>query len=513
MDADYALEVWHRRKWVAVIVFLTAVVGVVSGTLALPDMYRTSATVLVARQQVSEAYVKTSVTTELETRIQTIHQQVMSRAALHDLIVALDLHPELGGSIPDGVIARMRSDVELELESVAQAFGRSTIAFTLTYSGRDPQTVARVTNTLAEQYVEENMKSRTGQAARTAEFLRTQLADVKRQLGENEQRASEFKLRHDGELPDQMLVTLAALERVYTKLRMNNEYQNRALERRERLEQQQAQADAVGGTAVVSGTPPKIELPTLRLELTELRRQFTDEHPDVIRVKAQITALERQTPTAGTNGSTAAAGTRDAVTRLAKLFQDVDAQLGPLREEEAFLRKTIADYEARMANAPRLQQEFQQLSSDYESTKERYATLLRRYEEAQLSDDLEQGNSVEQFRILDAALPPTAPAAPNRPQLLIMGLVASLALAFGAVVGAERIDTTFHRVEDLRAFVNVPMLGAIHRIPTADARRRQRRLHSVIAVLFAMLLAMVAAGVQYVATDNEQLLRIVARLG
>jgi succinoglycan biosynthesis transport protein ExoP len=337
---------------------------------------------------------------------------------------------------------------------------------------------------------------------------------VKRQLDENEQRASEFKLRHDGELPDQMLVTLAALERVYTKLRMNNEYQNRALERRERLEQQQAQTDAaVGGTAVVSGTPPKIELPTLRLELAELRRQFTDEHPDVIRVRAQITALERQTPAAGTNGSTATAGTRDAATRLAKLFQDVDAQLGPLREEEAFLRKTIADYEARMANAPRLQQEFQQLSSDYESTKERYATLLRRYEEAQLSDDLEQGHNVEQFRILDAALPPTAPAAPNRPQLLIMGLVASLALAFGAVVGAERLDTTFHRVEDLRAFVNVPMLAAIHRIPTADARRRQRRLHSVIAVLFAMLLAMVAAGVRYVATDNEPLLRIVARLG
>jgi uncharacterized protein involved in exopolysaccharide biosynthesis len=157
MDSDYALEVWHRRKWVAVIVFLTAIVGVVSGTLALPDMYRTSATVLVARQQVSEAYVKTSVTTELETRIQTIQQQVMSRAALRDLIIALDLHPELGGNIPDSVIARMRRDVQLELKSVAQSFGRSTIAFTLTYSGRDPETVARVTNTLAGQYVEENI--------------------------------------------------------------------------------------------------------------------------------------------------------------------------------------------------------------------------------------------------------------------------------------------------------------------------------------------------------------------
>jgi uncharacterized protein involved in exopolysaccharide biosynthesis len=121
LDSEFAMEVWHRRKWVAIVVFCAALAAAASATQALPDLYRTTATVLVARQQVSEAFVKPTVTTELETRIQTIHQQVMSRAGLADLIARADLYPELNGQIPDGAVDRMRRDIELDLTSVPQS--------------------------------------------------------------------------------------------------------------------------------------------------------------------------------------------------------------------------------------------------------------------------------------------------------------------------------------------------------------------------------------------------------
>ena len=131
----------------------------------------------------------------------------------------------------------------LELAGVDQAVGRGpTIAFTVSYSGRNPQTVADVANTLVAAYVDENAKSRTQQATRTSEVLRTQLADARKELDASQQQGNEFKSRHTGELPEQLAANLAALDRLATELRLNGEYQIRAIERQERLERQQAEA-------------------------------------------------------------------------------------------------------------------------------------------------------------------------------------------------------------------------------------------------------------------------------
>ena len=132
IGTDYALEVWQRRKYIAIIAFVVSLAGVVAITLSLPNLYRATATVLVERQQVSEAFVRPSVTAELETRIQTIDQQVRSRARLSAIITSLGLYPELRGSVPMGdIVAIMNRDIHLGLKGVEQAAtGRSaTIAF------------------------------------------------------------------------------------------------------------------------------------------------------------------------------------------------------------------------------------------------------------------------------------------------------------------------------------------------------------------------------------------------
>ena len=141
---DFLLEAAQRRKWWALLAFSTVFVAAVSLTLCLPDLYRAAATVIVERQQVSEAFVRPSVTAELETRIQTINQQVMSRARLTDVIARLGLYPELRGIVPvDALVERMRKEIQLILKSSPEPTGRTaTIAFTLSYSGRDPRTVA-----------------------------------------------------------------------------------------------------------------------------------------------------------------------------------------------------------------------------------------------------------------------------------------------------------------------------------------------------------------------------------
>ncbi len=509
---DMAMQLWARRRQVALAAFAAAVAVVLSLAIWLPDLYRATVTVVVETQQVSEAFVHASVTSELDTRLQRIQQELTSRARLEDLIARLGLYVDLRqrGLPLEAIVDRMRKDLDLELEGVDQPTGArgQTIAFKISYVGRDPETVARVANVLAALYVEENTKIREGQAARTAEFLKAQLADVKRELDAQDRRANEFKLTHLGELPQQVEANLGSLERLNTQLRMNAETQIRAMDRRDRIESQLAVAGTTG--VVDQNGSHAAELAKLRRELTDLRRQFSDVYPDVIRVKEQIATLERQD---AENRPPQKPGLSpvDAKARLNEALAETQRELVALKEEELGLRRAIATYEKRVDNVPKRQQELQTLSRDYDSLKERHDTLLKRYEEAQLAESLERGQKAEQFRILDAAIPPRNPAAPGRVRLMIAGLILSILIAAGAVFAAEKLDTSFHTVDDLRTCVRGVALFSIPLIHTAGATRRRWRRVVVTAAAVVVGIGVLVASCRYIAIGNERIARLVSR--
>jgi succinoglycan biosynthesis transport protein ExoP len=512
--ADSALEIWARRKWIALAAFGAVAVAAASIASALPDLFRATATVLVETEQVSEAFVRPSVTAELETRIQTIRQEIMSRSRLGTLIGQFDLYPEARkkGASFDEIIEQMRRDINLEVRGVDQPIGGRLpmTSFAISFMGRDADLVARVANELASLYVAENTKIREGQAVRAAEFLKSQLADVKKQLDEQDQLASRYKLSHIGELPQQVEANLASLERLNTQLRLNGENQIRAMDRKERLERQLADIKPGPVPTVTAGTSRDDQLAKLTQRLADLKRQFTDEYPDVVRVRAEIAALE-QTASQVPAHASASSPDIDPKSRLQHAIGEVDAELTALRREEAVVRQAIAGYEQRVENVPKRQEEYQALSRDYATTKERYDTLLKRYEEAQLAASLEQARNVEQFRVLDAAIPPREPVAPNRIKVVVGGFVLAVALAIGLVLLTERLDTTFHTVDDLRSQTTVPTLFSIPVIHTASDGRRHRHRFVLAAASALIALAAIVAGSHYVATGNEQIARLVGR--
>src|SRR3989449_6763339 len=140
------------------------------------------------------------------------------------------------------------------------------------------------------------------------------------------------------------------------------------------------------------------------------------------------------------------------------------------------LRRDINSYQQRIENAPQREQEFKELSRDFETTKELYSSLLKRYEDAQLAESMEQSKQGEQFRILDPAIPTKQPAAPNRFRLVLLGVLLALGGAVAAAVLAEHLDTSFHTHDDLRSFTKVPVLASIPRLVSgADAARQARQ--------------------------------------
>jgi polysaccharide chain length determinant protein (PEP-CTERM system associated) len=510
LEPEVVFEIWYRRKWLALLIFSAVLAAALSAAFSLPDLYRSSATVLVDHQEVSEAFVRPSVTAELETRIQTIHQQVTSRARLGGLIERLGLYPEMKSwAPPELVVERMRRDIELKLQGVETSGRNATIAFTLSYNGRDPATVADVANRLVAFYIDENTRSRERQASRTADFLKDQVAGVRRELDEQDRRAADFMNRHSSELPQQLEVNVGALGRLTSSLQMNGERQMRLIERRERLDAERSGIGVAAGATEAGAA--EAQLWKLRQDLAALQGKYSETYPDVARTKREITALEGQVArraagSSGTSAKPAAGGGPDA-------YAAIDAQMKALKDEEAGLRRAIAGYEARVESTPSRQRVIEQLSRGQDTARGRYDTLLKQYEDARIAASLEHGQSGEEFRILDPALPPREPTAPNRLWLSLLGVVAALVFSVGGIVAAEKLDTTFHSTDDLRNAIPAPILATIPRVATLTGARLIRHKRAFATGLALAGLALIVAGSWYIAAGNETIARLTARGG
>jgi succinoglycan biosynthesis transport protein ExoP len=507
------LSVAARRKWLALMAFAAPVSIGLTIVAVMPSIYRATATVIVDRQQVPETFVTSTVTSALETRLQTISQETLSRSRLEALISQFNLYPELRKRLfPEEVVDRMRRDIALELKGVDVRDARqATVAFTIGYTGLVPETAAQVTNTLASFYIEENQKVRERQAAGTAQFLRVQLQDTKDRLDTQERRVSEFKRRHLGELPQQMDANLSTLERLHMQLRLNADSQTRQEERRASLAAQLAEASSLPG----SGTPESgvARLERLRQTHQELRSRFTDRYPDVVETQAEIDLLTRQLAAAKAKGQ----GEVDVsplasplVVRLREGLSLIEAEIKGLKSEEKHLKAMIATYQQRVEQTPQREQEFRELARDYEATREFYQTLRKKYEEASIAENMEQRQQGELFRIIEPAVPPKRPVT-NPLRLILMTIVVAVGLAIGAVVAAEQLDTSFHTSDELRAHTVAPLLVTIPPIVTdADVHRHALRFRLAAAAVTVGILGLSVAA-YFLAHDNEQLVRILSR--
>ncbi len=532
---ERARAIWHRRWWLALSAFVLPMAAAVTAILSMPSVFESRALVLVDRQQVPEEFVRSTVTSVLEVRLRTISEEILSRSRLDALITRFGLYPKLRDQADrELIIEQMRNDIRLQLfDSEPQKRSGATIAFSISYRGSDPQTVAQVANALASSYIEENLKARERQATGTAEFLRVQLEDTKRRLGEQEARVSTFKGQHLGELPEQLQTNLSVLGQLNEQLRHNTLNQIRLAEKKELLELQlhsvsPETAGVLGssGDSVIVVDPRQVRLAKLRQELADLLTRFTERYPDVQHAKAQIAALEREIAAAPAlapdrppnrpgmgPGPAGPAGTNPFVTKIQQALRETDAEVKVLKDDERRLRAAITTHEQRVANAPRREQELQELSRDYVTTKELHKTLTSRYEEAQLAENMEQRQKGEQFRVLDPAVASPKPAAPQRLRLLGTALALSLGLALGLVFLAEQLDTSFHAIDELRAFTPAPVLASIPRLVSEGDRRRRRRRIQVAAVGVVLGAIVLAATAHLVARDNDQLVWLVTRGG
>src|SRR5438093_4526251 len=152
----WALAVLRRHARLATVVFSVVLAGAATSAMSLPDIYRSTATVLVEHPRTTEGVGKSLIAGELETRLQTIGQEVLSQARLMALMASFNLYPELREwGAHATAVERLRRDIQVKLVRAELAGRPTTVAFGITFRARDPETVPRVANVLAAFYLEE----------------------------------------------------------------------------------------------------------------------------------------------------------------------------------------------------------------------------------------------------------------------------------------------------------------------------------------------------------------------
>ena len=500
-----------RRWWILVAVFVLIAVPIQVGVTFLPELYQSTASILVEDQQIPSNFVRSTVTTVLATRIQAISQEVLSRSSLARLIERLDLFPvaRAGGASADELAGTLRRDIRIDTRRSDQA---RTVAFSITCRGDDPQRVADVANAIADRFVEQNLEIRSAQASSTSEFLQTQLEEVQASLEEMEVEVGDFKSNYVGQLPHQQSANLATLAQLNTRLSMNGDKQLRLVERIGQLERQIQEASK--NTDADSPDATAIRLGQLREQHRQLRLQYSDKYPDVVRLGQEIQALESrlQDSIAGSGVSEASVGAPNATTiSLRKELDNAQLELKALVSEEETLQEQIATYDAHVKAAPLREQQFQVLMRDYETTSEMYRSLLVRQKEAEMAVAMEQKEKGERFEILDYALPATGAAAPDLPRLRMVGLALAIAVAVGLVVLLEVLDGSYHSLRELQADSEIPILGVIPEIVTSGDRRRRARWF-VLGFCSTLFLVVAASAASYkICLDNYQIVGMLMR--
>jgi uncharacterized protein involved in exopolysaccharide biosynthesis len=217
----------------------------------------------------------------------------------------------------------------------------------------------------------------------------------------------------------------------------------------------------------------------------------------VVRLKKEIQALEaeKKEPPASKPANSSKTAT-SSVNPLKQVLQtqisDIDAEIQNLRSQHERLRSQIGTIQARIDNASINGIELSKISRGYEITLRKYQDLAAKSLDSELSENMEKKQKGEQFQILDPANYPLKPLRPNRPMIILFGLIAGLAGGVGLAFVWDTLDTSFKRSDELAGYVNIPLLATIPALVTRGTVLDERRTQGM---LVAASIAVLAVGI------------------
>jgi len=493
-DLPLYLGIVRRRHLQFLIPLFLGWAVVWGASWVLPPRYLSSTLILVEQPTMPKDYVTPNVNDDLQERMQSITQQILSRTRLLHIIDQVNLY---GGSSsrpsPDQQVDAMRKDIDIEL--VRDARNQIT-AFNVSYSARDPRVAQRVTSELTNLFINENLEVRQQQSEDTTKFLESQLETARQSLSDQEQKIREFKGEHVGEMPGQLASNLQILSGLQSQLQSEQDALNTAKQQHVYLQSLADQYRTLQGPPTKTGDGTTVGLPAIDEELDKLRAQladlssrYTDRHPDVRKLKEQIAktekmrtqllaSLKEKGPSTNDSADPAPGGDPARASMLAQIQSQLRSNQVEITNREhsmATLTAKVDDYQGRLNQEPIREQQLSDLTRGYEQSKANYDDLLKKKNESAMATSMELLQQGERFRIIDPPSLPMKPDFPNRLKFCGIGLGIGLALG-AAVAGAfEMLDDRIYDEKALQKLLPVAVMSEIPAITVSSEDQQERR--------------------------------------
>ena len=460
---DY-FAILKKRWWILAIPALILPILAYTASYLVSPQYTSQTLVLVEQQKVPDSLVKPVIAEDITARLASMREQILSRSRLQPILERFNLFATDHMNMDDRLdLMRKNIDIKPIQSEMAHLPG-----FYISFKANDARTAQAVCEEITSMFVSENLRARADQTQGTTDFLRQQLDQAKRSLDDQDAKLAKFQQQYVGKLPGQEEGNLNMLNSLNTQLSASTQQIERMQQDKTLMEamlsQQQHETSAPEAQRLAPQTQ-QTELQSLLTQEADLTARYTDDYPDVVSIRRKIKDLKHQmaqAPAVSTGNSPVAPHIDSPETQRLRLqIKAMDMAIAQRKRDQAGIQGQVNLYQERISASPIVQEQFKNLTRDYQQAQAFYDDLLKKMNESRMASDLEHRQQGEQFRVMDAANLPDAPTSPKRPVFAAGGLIFGLALGVAIIALLEYKNTSLRSERDIWVFTKLPTLATI----------------------------------------------------
>jgi polysaccharide chain length determinant protein (PEP-CTERM system associated) len=481
----------RRRAWLLIVPPIVICVAAYLVSLAIPNRYTSQTQVLVQAQRVPVDIIQPVITGELNDRLASMKEQILSRTRLLPIIEHFNLYGDSNISAEAKVLKLHDAILVEPIHAMEDTRVSQLPGFRISVTMGDAHMAQQVCSEITTLFLNENLQSREAQAMGTTAFLDKHLEAARTRMNEQDEKLAAFKRSYLGSLPEDVASTVGMLNGLTAQMDaatqgLDRDQQTKTFTQA-MLDQQLSSWKASQNTVTGGASPDTLQeqLKKAQDDLVELQAKFTDEWPNVKQKKTEIEQLKQKIAAAQANrppedpkGKTTDAASSNlgaepaAIQQLRAQISAIDVSIREKTRQQQDLRNKIHSYEARLQLSPAVEQQFKELTRDFTTAQDEYNTLFKQRDAAARGADLEVRQQGEQFRILDAASLPQSPNFPPRLAIAGGGFGGGLALGLALIMFLELQDKSLRTEGDVELFLKIPTLALV---PIIDVRASAKK--------------------------------------
>jgi len=469
-EFDYKkyLQMIYKKKVLFIITALSVMVIAVIISFKLPRIYEAKSTIFIEKNVISDLVSGMALNPSVENEIRFLNASMTSRSLL--MKVFDDLNMKVDRQNPasmEGLINSFKGSTKIVTEGAVEGSSESKGLFIVSFQGNNPKFVAEYINALVRRYVEENVLAKREASSGASQFFSGQIQDYGEQFKKAEDELNEFKRTHATLINEDEGAVLGEISNLKQQLAS--------------LRGKRAQLEGLRGISK-RGNPLHDRLVSLQRRLGELQVQYTDNYPEVIKVKEEIEEIKAQLRSGR--------GENLPVSDPKELGR-VEMELKGIRVEEANLSRLLASKQSLFSGIPTAKANLAKLERERNARETTYQELVSRQNKSEFTSQVQIQQKAMTFRVVDPAVVPTKPISPDRVKIISLGILAGLTLGVLLVLLLDFLDRSVKTVNTLKT-LGLPILAVIPRIENEQVFLRKKeediRIYTIAGICFSFIL-------------------------